>query len=97
MTTNADEREQVRATALRAREAGFDGVELHGAHSYLLGQFLDPRSNHRTDGHGGDLEGRMRLLLETIDAVRSATGPEFQLGLRLTPEGFGIQIGRAHV
>lgn len=80
------------AAAARAEQAGFDGVELHGAHGYLLGQFLDPRQNHRTDGYGGELEGRSRVLLEVIDAVRAATGPDFQLGLRLTPEGFGVPL-----
>lgn len=80
------------AGALRAERAGFDGIEIHGAHSYLLAQFLDPRSNHRTDGYGGDLAGRARLLMEVVTGIREATGPDFQLGLRLTPEGFGVPL-----
>lgn len=81
------------AAAVRAEEAGFDGVELHGAHGYLLAQFLDARSNHREDGYGGPLEHRVRPLLDVVEGVRAATGPDFQLGLRLTPEGYGITLG----
>ncbi len=80
------------AAAVRAERAGFDGVQLHGAHGYLLGQFLDARHNHRTDGYGGDLDGRMRPLLDVVEGVRAATGPDFQLGVRLTPEGTGISL-----
>lgn len=97
-----DEVEQVVAgfvaAAVRAEAAGLDGVEVHGAHGYLLGQFLDGRSNHRTDRYGGSLDNRLRVVLEVIEGIRAATGPEFQLGLRLTPEGFGIPLseGREH-
>ncbi len=80
------------AAAVRAERAGFDGVQLHGAHGYLLGQFLDARHNHRTDGYGGDLDGRVRPLLDVVEGVRAATGPDFQLGVRLTPEGNGISL-----
>ncbi|TWG91564.1 2,4-dienoyl-CoA reductase-like NADH-dependent reductase (Old Yellow Enzyme family) [Nocardioides sp. J9] len=78
--------------AVRAEQAGFDGVQVHGAHGYLLGQFLDGRSNHRADGYGGPLEHRMRALLEVVTGIRAATGPDFQLGLRLSPEGYGITV-----
>ncbi|PRY14733.1 NADH:flavin oxidoreductase/NADH oxidase [Kineococcus rhizosphaerae] len=62
--------------ARRAADAGFDVVELHAAHGYLLHQFLSPLSNHRTDAHGGSFENRARLLLETLDAVRAVwAGP----------------------
>lgn len=80
------------AAAARAQQAGFDGVELHGAHGYLLGQFLDARHNLREDRYGGSLDNRVRVVLETMEAIRSATGPDFQLGLRLTPEGNGIAL-----
>lgn len=59
------------AAAQRADAAGFDAVELHAAHGYLLFQFLSPLSNHRSDAYGGDLAGRSRLLIEVADAVRS--------------------------
>ncbi|WP_193605317.1 NADH:flavin oxidoreductase [Nocardioides dongkuii] len=80
------------AAAVRAERAGFDGVEVHGAHGYLLGQFLDARHNQRTDGYGGSLDDRVRALTEVLEGIRAATGPDFQLGLRLTPEGNGITL-----
>lgn len=80
------------AAAVRAERAGFDGVELHGAHGYLLGQFLDARHNLREDRYGGSLDNRLRVVLDTMQAIRDATGPDFQLGLRLTPEGNGIAL-----
>ena len=61
-----------REAALRAREAGYDIIEVHAAHGYLIHQFLSPLSNRRGDAYGGDLEGRMRLCLEIVEAVRSA-------------------------
>ncbi len=74
------------AGALRAQEAGFDGAEIHGAHGFLLSQFLDPNRNLRTDGYGGDYAGRTRIIREIVAAVRAATNPNFQLGIRLSPE-----------
>ncbi len=71
-----------RAT-VNAREAGYDGVELHVSHGYLLEQFLSPFFNKRTDNYGGSLENRMRLLLQVIEACRVAAGPALALGLRL--------------
>lgn len=81
--------------AVRAEEAGFHGVELHGAHGYLLGQFLDADNNCRADGYGGDAAGRERVLRAVIDGIRAATEPDFQLGVRLSPERFGISIDDA--
>jgi 2,4-dienoyl-CoA reductase (NADPH2) len=65
------------------REGGFDGIELQCSHSSIVRGFLSPATNHRTDGYGGPLEHRARLLLEIVDAVRAAIGPDRALGVRL--------------
>lgn len=70
--------------AVRAQTAGFDGVELCASVGYLLAEFLSHATNHRTDAYGGSLENRMRFLLETVDAVRQATGSAFPLTVRLS-------------
>jgi len=75
--------------AARVERAGFDGVELHGAHGYLLTQFL-ALTNDRSDGYGGDAEGRARIVLEILDAVRSRTSSQFQVGVRLSAERFNL-------
>jgi len=80
------------AAAVRAEKAGFDGVELHGAHGYVLCQFLSPAINRREDRYGGAPENRARLLLEILEGVRSRCRPDFNLGLRLSPERFGLQL-----
>jgi 2,4-dienoyl-CoA reductase-like NADH-dependent reductase (Old Yellow Enzyme family) len=72
-----------RAAALRVKLAGFDGVEIHSAHGYLLSQFLSPLTNTRTDEYGGDLAGRMKIHIEIITAVRAAVGDDFLILLRL--------------
>ena len=72
------------AAARRVRDGGLDGVEIHGAHGYLIGQFLSPATNHRTDGYGGALENRTRLLREILAAVRDEVGPDFPIGVRLS-------------
>ena len=74
------------AAAGRAREAGFDGVELHAAHSYILAGFLSPYYNRREDEYGGPLENRARLLLETIRAVHRRVGADFPVWVRLDGE-----------
>ncbi|MBI1262896.1 MAG: NADH:flavin oxidoreductase [Rhizobiales bacterium] len=78
------------AAAVRSEKAGFDGVEIHGAHGYILCAFLSPELNRRTDRYGGSLENRSRILFEIIKGIRARTGPSFQLGLRLSPERFGL-------
>lgn len=83
------------AAAVRAEKAGFDGVEIHGAHGYILAQFLDAENNQRTDGYGGSFEHRKRIIFEVIDGIRAATRADFQLGLRLSPERFGIRTAEA--
>jgi 2,4-dienoyl-CoA reductase-like NADH-dependent reductase (Old Yellow Enzyme family) len=80
------------AAARRAERAGFDGVELHGAHGYILLEFLSSKLNRREDRYGGSLENRARLIFEIIDGVRAACRPDFQLGLRLSPERFGVKL-----
>lgn len=83
------------AAAVRADRAGFDGVEIHGAHGYILAQFLDAENNQRTDGYGGSFAHRKRIILEIIAGIRAATRADFQLGLRLSPERFGIRMAEA--
>ena len=80
------------AAARRAERAGFHGVELHGAHGYLICQFLSTELNHRTDHYGGSLENRSRMLFDIIDGIRAECGPEFALAVRLSPERFGMQL-----
>jgi len=70
--------------AKNAIEAGFDGVEIHGAHGYLLDQFLQSVSNNRTDEYGGSIQNRLRFPLEVIDAVVKAVGAE-RTAVRLSP------------
>jgi 2,4-dienoyl-CoA reductase-like NADH-dependent reductase (Old Yellow Enzyme family) len=78
--------------AQRAERAGFDGVELHGAHGYLLCQFLSPTINQRTDQYGGSLENRSRILFDIIKGVRARCRPDFNLGVRLSPERFDVRL-----
>jgi 2,4-dienoyl-CoA reductase-like NADH-dependent reductase (Old Yellow Enzyme family) len=78
--------------ALRAEQAGFDGVELHGAHGYLLCQFLSSEINHRTDRFGGSLDNRTRPLFDIVDGIRSRCRADFQIGVRLSPERFGLDL-----
>ncbi len=91
-----DEVKQLRdgfiAGAVRSEQAGFHGVEVHGAHGYLICQFLSSEINQRTDEYGGTLENRARFLWEIIDGIRAATGPDFTVGVRLSPERFGLKL-----
>lgn len=83
--TQADIDEVIAAFAQAARDAkaiGMDGVEIHGAHGYLIDQFFWEGSNQRTDGYGGDLAARSRFAIELIQAVRAAVGPDFPIILR---------------
>jgi 2,4-dienoyl-CoA reductase-like NADH-dependent reductase (Old Yellow Enzyme family) len=85
--------EQFAAAARRVQVAGFDGVELHGAHGYLLSQFLSATLNPRGDGWGGDLVGRARLIREVTRAVRARAGERFAVGVRLSLEDRGLARG----
>jgi N-ethylmaleimide reductase len=80
--------------ARNAQAAGFDGVEIHGANGYLLEQFLQSRTNRRTDEYGGSIENRCRLPLEVVRTVASVWGPE-RVGIRLSPFGIANDSGEA--
>jgi N-ethylmaleimide reductase len=80
--------------ARNAQAAGFDGVEIHSANGYLLEQFLQSRSNRRTDDYGGSIQNRCRLSLEVARAVASVWGPE-RVGVRLSPFGIANDSGEA--
>lgn len=85
--------EEFREAAVRAYVAGFDGVEFHGAHGYLFGQFLSIVENRRNDGWGGSLANRARLLRETVRAARGSLPSSFIVGVRLSPENSGHARG----
>ena len=89
-----EEVEQLRddfiAAAVRAETAGYDGVQLHGAHGYVICQFLSSEINHRIDHYGGSLENRSRLLFEIIAGIREQCRADFHLSVRLSPERFGM-------
>ena len=70
-------------SAKLAKQAGFDGVQIHSAHGYLVNQFLSPRHNQRTDKWGGSLENRMRFAIEVYRAIRVAVGDDFPVGIKL--------------
>jgi len=74
--------------AARARTAGFDAVQIHAAHGYLLSQYLSPFFNKRKDDYGGGIENRARLLIEVLKAARKATGPEFPILVKINSEDF---------
>jgi 2,4-dienoyl-CoA reductase-like NADH-dependent reductase (Old Yellow Enzyme family) len=71
-----------------ARESGFTGVQIHGAHGYLISQFLSPIANQRTDAWGGSLENRARFVLEIARAIRKAVGPDYPIGLKINSSDF---------
>jgi len=78
--------EEFRLAAQRAKDAGFDGVELHGANGYLVDQFIQDGSNHRTDAYGGPIENRVRFLKEAVEALISVWGAD-RVGVRISPSG----------
>ncbi len=81
------------AAAGRAKQAGFDGLEIHGGHGYIISSFLSPLTNQRDDEYGGSLENRARLLLEIIRAVRAEVGPEIAVWCKLDSGEFGVPEG----
>ena len=84
--------EDFRRGAVNAKRAGFDGVEIHGANGYLIDQFLQDSTNHRTDRYGGSIENRARFLLEITDAVVDVWGPG-RVGVHLRPRGEEHDMG----
>jgi len=85
--------EQFAAAARRSQAAGFDGIEIHGGHGYLLSSFVSPATNQRTDEYGGDLAGRARLLLEVVRAVREAVGADFPMWVKIDSREMGKTKG----
>lgn len=81
--------------AIRCQTCGYDGVEVHGAHGYILTQFLSKTINQRTDEYGGSLENRSRLLFEIVNGIREKCGEGFLLGVRISPERFGMELQEA--
>jgi 2,4-dienoyl-CoA reductase-like NADH-dependent reductase (Old Yellow Enzyme family) len=81
--------------AERAERAGFDGVEVHGAHGYVLAQFLSAEINSRIDLYGGSLENRSRILFDVVDGIRERCGSDFIVGVRLSAERFGVTLAEA--
>ena len=75
-----------RDAALRCYKAGFDGIELHGAHGYLISQFLGSKTNRRSDQWGGNINNRSKFLIEIIRAIKSKTSNDFLIGVRISPE-----------
>lgn len=84
--------EEYRRAAERAKAAGFDGVEIHGANGYLIDQFLQSKTNHRTDAYGGSVENRYRFLKEVVEAVLTVY-PAHRVGVRLAPNGAFNDMG----
>jgi len=87
------------AGAKRANKAGLDGVELHGAHGYLIHQFLSPRTNEREDSYGGSFDDRLRFPVEIIEGIRETVGRELALSVRISADefvddGYGIAEGK---
>ncbi|MGL5017393.1 MAG: alkene reductase [Luteolibacter sp.] len=88
--------EDYRHAAENAKAAGFDGVEIHGANGYLIDQFLQDSTNHRTDEYGGSIENRARFLLEVTDAVVSVWGAD-RVGMHLAPRGDSHDMGDSNI
>lgn len=84
-------------SAVRAQQCGYDGIELHAAHGYIIAQFISAKINQRTDIYGGSLENRSRLLFEIIDGIRKECGNDFLIGVRLSPERFGMQLSEMKI
>lgn len=80
------------SAAVRSEKAGFDGVEIHGAHGYLLTQFMSTELNQRSDQYGGSYENRTRIVREIIAGIKHECSATFSIGIRLSPEGYGMAL-----
>lgn len=80
--------EEFAVAALRAKKSGFDGIQLHAAHGYLLSKFLTPYYNRRSDKYGGSIENRSRFLLETVQKIREQVGPDYPILIKINGEDF---------
>ncbi len=78
--------------AVRAQRSGYDGIEVHAAHGYLIAQFLSAEINYRTDQFGGSFQNRARILFEIIEGIRTRCGKGFIIGVRFSPEKFGMRM-----
>jgi 2,4-dienoyl-CoA reductase-like NADH-dependent reductase (Old Yellow Enzyme family)/thioredoxin reductase len=81
------------SAARRAKEAGFDGVEIHGAHQYIVAAFLSSATNQRKDKYGGSVENRARFLIEILQAVTREVGPDFPVWVRFNAQEWGVENG----
>ena len=81
------------SAARRAREAGFDGVEVHGAHQYIVAAFLSSATNQRTDKYGGSVENKARFLVEILQAIKKEAGPDFPVWVRFNAQEWGVENG----
>jgi len=79
--------------AKRAKKAGFDGVEVHGAHQYLIAAFLSSATNQRKDKYGGSVENKARFLVEVLQAIRKEVGPDYPVWVRLNAQEYGVENG----
>lgn len=79
--------------SVRAEKSGYDGIQLHGAHGYILAQFLSAEINQRTDQYGGSFENRCRIFFEIIEGIKQQCSEDLLIGLRLSPERFGLNLG----
>ena len=83
--------------AIRAKDWGYDGVELHSAHGYILAQFLSSEINNRNDEYGGTIENRSKIIFDLVSAIREACGIDFLIGVRLSPERFGMDLSEIKI
>jgi 2,4-dienoyl-CoA reductase-like NADH-dependent reductase (Old Yellow Enzyme family)/thioredoxin reductase len=81
------------SAARRAREAGFDGVEVHGAHQYIVAAFLSSATNQRTDRYGGSIENKARFLVEILQSIKKEAGPDFPVWVRFNAREWGVENG----